>query len=303
MRGFLIVLLLLLNVAYLGHEISQDRQMHRSNSKPPLAVPADAVELMLISELRQPPEPLTPPTGPKPIPAQTTPAGETATAQQTTQHAPIHLVPLEREHTPAPVTEISALAPVSPSSSTPPPGDNTIPSPPACFRYGPMETAMEQRTLVNRLRIHMPESSAVPWSSDAFGRRLLMVFLPVSGGDKTLRQHYHELQQRGIQDIRILTDANPSHPHGQGISLGIFSSRDAVNRRLRTITRLGYAPDIVPYTSRQSQYWTDIRLQNAAIDRAYEGLPSDLNAVPIACDSMQADLNQSETGFLSSPDS
>ena len=71
-----------------------------------------------------------------------------------------------------------------------------------------------------------------------------------------------DLENKGIHDLLVIQRGDLK----QAISLGVFSSQEAVNRRLAEITKQGYQPVVVPRIEATQRYWLRAHLALGAED-------------------------------------
>ncbi len=146
----------------------------------------------------------------------------------------------------------------------------------ACFSFGPFSDNGRAQRLHDWFKTR--DTNARLRQKQADGDQLLWIYLePAAGGEDTMR----ELRARGVRDISLIQSGDLEN----AISLGLFSSQAAVNRRLRELEDKGYQPVVVPYSKERAVYWVDARLVSSetisALDRAF---PSGFNYVPVRCD-------------------
>ena len=90
-----------------------------------------------------------------------------------------------------------------------------------------------------------------------------------------------DLRQQGIRDLQLIRSGDLLN----AVSLGLFSTQAAVNRRLNEIKATGYQPVVVPYSSGNQVYWFDVKIvQNSTyVDDLFTGFPARFNALPVGC--------------------
>ena len=78
-----------------------------------------------------------------------------------------------------------------------------------------------------------------------------------------------DLRERGIRDYRLISRGSLEN----AVSLGLYSSQSAVNKRLSELKQQGYKPIVVPYTNAGQIYWLDIRVASGSdiIEKMYAG--------------------------------
>ncbi|MDZ7735541.1 MAG: SPOR domain-containing protein [Gammaproteobacteria bacterium] len=146
----------------------------------------------------------------------------------------------------------------------------------ACFSFGPFAEAGRAEHLHDWLVER--DGRAGLRQETGGGEQLLWVYLaPETDAEEML----NELQASGIRDVEPYTGGNLEN----AISLGLFSSQAAVNRRLRELQDKGYQPVVIPYNEGRPVYWVDARiLQSDTIEALTRTFPSGLNYLPVQCD-------------------
>src|SRR5690606_32898244 len=92
-------------------------------------------------------------------------------------------------------------------------------------------------------------------------RRLFWVYLAPQSAEQA-RADLEELRRRGIEDIQLVRRAGLEN----AISLGVFSTQAAVNRRLAEIEEQGYQPVVVPRTEATALHFLGVRLARTEDD-------------------------------------
>jgi hypothetical protein len=172
----------------------------------------------------------------------------------------------------APAAAPSGLA-VTPTASTaatepPPAAGEASPAPEpvvargapsgVCVHIGPFAVADEYAPLVKWLT---PRSTTVNVETVTTNKRqLFWVYLEQKSADEA-QARLAELKRKGIRDTLLVNRDG----FRNAISLGVFSSQDAVNRRLAEIERKGYKPVVVPRIET-----TDLRWLNVEFAAGYE---------------------------------
>lgn len=246
------LLLLVVNIAYFGWTLDQRTQETVQAHRSALTVPKAVPRLKLISELDQPPVRKL----------------NTSTRQTDTDE-----------------DGRSQLLATLPEISTQLPESLIVPmrlATDACFSFGPFAEIVQSERLLEwlradgvRARLRRENTAAEP---GAPRRQLLWVYLAPQADARTTLQ---ELREQGIQDVRVIETGELQN----AISLGLFSSQAAVNRRLRELQGKGYQPVVVPYNDEDTVFWVDARIDTAAtIDALIDEFHSGLNYLPVQCD-------------------
>lgn len=146
----------------------------------------------------------------------------------------------------------------------------------ACFSFGPFAEAGRAEHLHDWLVDR--DGRAGLRQETGGGEQLLWVYLAPEADAKEM---LNELQASGIRDVSLIDRSNLEN----AISLGLFSSQAAVNRRLRELQDKGYQPVVIPYNEGRPVYWVDARiLQSDTIEALTRAFPSGLNYLPVQCD-------------------
>jgi len=136
-----------------------------------------------------------------------------------------------------------------------------------CVHIGPFALADEYAPLVKWLT---PRSTTVNVETVTTNKRqLFWVYLEQKSADEA-QARLAELKRKGVRDTLLVNRDGFSN----AISLGVFSSQDAVNRRLAEIERKGYKPVVVPRIET-----TDLRWLNVELATGYENqgqIPAEL---------------------------
>lgn len=94
--------------------------------------------------------------------------------------------------------------------------------------------------------------------------------------EKEAKKKLEELKRKGLKDYYLVSKGDMKN----AISLGLFSSQDAVNRRLVELEREGYHPVVVPQHKITQVYWLDIQ----AVDRqTLPDLPEEIKVIDKDC--------------------
>jgi hypothetical protein len=90
-----------------------------------------------------------------------------------------------------------------------------------------------------------------------------------------------DLQLKGVKDIRLINEGDLSN----AISLGLFSSQAAINRRLNEIKAKRYQSVVIPYSGGNKIHWFDVRVikDSYYVNDLFTGLPARFNALPVDC--------------------
>ena len=100
-------------------------------------------------------------------------------------------------------------------------------------------------------------------------RQLYWIYLePVD--DEQAQQQLQDLQNKGVQDYLLIRRGGLTN----AISLGLFSSLEAVNNRLAEMERQGYTPVVIPRFETRDERW--LRAELGAGFEDYTAVPADV---------------------------
>jgi hypothetical protein len=149
----------------------------------------------------------------------------------------------------------------------------------SCFTYGPLPEERQAAWLGDWFRSRRAEIRSR--TSEDPGRRLFWVYLAPAETLQSAMQVVENLKQRGVRDYRLISKGDL----GNAVSLGLFSSQEAVNARLQELKEKGFQPVVVPYSNVQRFYWIDVRVPAVPeiLDQLFDGYPSRYSSVPVQC--------------------
>lgn len=179
------------------------------------------------------------------------PSGLAVTPTPTAPTAATEPPPAAGEPSPAPGTVAAVETPPEPVVARGAPSG-------VCVHIGPFAVADEYAPLVKWLT---PRSTTVNVETVTTNKRqLFWVYLEQKSADEA-QARLAELKRKGVRDTLLVNRDG----FRNAISLGVFSSQDAVNRRLAEIERKGYKPVVVPRIET-----TDLRWLNVEFAAGYE---------------------------------
>lgn len=289
---WLALILLIANVGFFAW--TYHLRLERTGATRPMPpLPADVPSLALLGELEQMP------------PKRAAAVGEAPVAEGRTGGAAEGIAPAAGDPRTANDARVATTAgPVLPAPYTLPPEgppppplpaplDFTPPRAPSdvCLTIGPFAAPAEYAALEAWLA---PRSTTlVPLVRPAGERRLFWVYLAPQSAEQA-QADLAELERRGVQDFQLVRRAGLEN----AISLGVFSSQDAVNRRLAEITEQGYQPVVVPRIESTPLHFLGVRL--AETGDAPLTLPGDLlgaaSAAEVDCGELAAVLGGAAAG-------
>lgn len=235
--------------AWALHARTQEDLARRAAPQAPAALPRGLPSLRLLSELDAPP-PL------RAVPA--LPPGEGGPA----------------------VAEAPAAAPVPEADETVVVIDTQAATPGSgvCTIAGPFLAVADAQPLRDWLRTRAVR--LLLESREVRARQLYWIYLePID--DATAQERLRDLRAQGVQDYLLIKRADMT----SAISLGLFSSQDAVNRRLAELQEKGYQPVVVPRFETREEHWLRAELAQGYEDPAL--IPDDarggVRLAPIPC--------------------
>ena len=275
------ILLLLGNVVYLGWEIDRDAQLNRMNVSSAIRVPAGTQQLELLNELEKPPETRSH------IKLDNELSMESFNSEPV---LPIALNPNTEQMMESLLTETSMTGMdnefeeysaqeenVFPDTDTEP--FVSAPTETVCYTYGPIpnqeESALLSKWLNERNILYSQRQT------DEQGKQLFWVYLTPRESRAQAEAALKDLKKQGIKDMMLVREGDLLN----AISLGLFSSQAAVNRRLNEIKTKGYQLVVVPYSGGKKIHWFDVSVVKNSyyVNDLFTGFPARFNALPVDC--------------------
>lgn len=246
---------LIANLVYFGREMDRDINAHAHNMSNVIPVPPSATRLSLIREMADPPQKRSTQD------TITTVNGSAAARGPDALHSPA--VGL--------VQDLPDIHPAGPRSQA---------TKSYCFTYGPLPE-QSQATGLNDW-FHSRNVGTQIRHTDGEDRELFWIYLAPQESREGAMEVLQELKSKGVSDYRLIRRGDLVN----AISLGIFSSQSAVNKRLSELQGKGYKPVVVPYSRVKKIYWVDVKLESLSgdIEGIFSGYPSRFNSVPVNCD-------------------
>lgn len=220
---WLFLLLLLTNIFYLGLEIERNSSIYYSEESNKIKIPADAKHLHLISEVN------------------------IHKLKPKIKNENIHNKPLNLS------TKIiinnNKLELELAYKKEQPLLKNT------CYAYGPFYADKELISLLKWLKKNNIKYKQRKINEN--NQEQLRVYLPPKKSREKTEIIISELKEKGIKDLHLIKDNDLLN----AISLGVFSSQGAVNRRLKEIKAKGYNEvAVMPYNKKT--IWLDIYISH-----------------------------------------
>lgn len=267
---WLFLLLLIVNLAYLGWEMDRSAGIERKVKQQQIRIPADTPRLALVSELSNPPEPrdvqtddndnqinpmLSIEMNPNTEKMIDTLLNDSAVMQMDNVFLNDSFDVAEEQ-----VSDVSA--------------DDS-----ACYTYGPIPDSNESALMTNWLNDRGIFFHSRQTRED--GKQLFWVYLAPQKSQKEAEAAMQDLKKQGVNDLRLIQTRDLLN----AISLGLFSSQAAVNRRLNEIQAKGYQTVVIPYSGSNQIHWFYVRIVKSAsyVNELFTGFPARFNAVPVDC--------------------
>lgn len=283
MKWFFIILLVI-NIIYLGWEIDRDARLTRASASSAIKVPAGTQELVLLSEMEKLPETrshikldhelsMANFNSEPVLPVQLNPNTEKmiksllpeTSGSKSTDESDL-LVDTEDLS----LQDLSAATSIATLDKT------------VCYRYGPIPNQEESELLSKWLNER--DISYKQRQTDEQGKQLFWVYLAPRDSRAQAEAAMKDLKQKGIKDMRLIQEGDLLN----AISLGLFSSQASVNRRLNEIKAKGYQSVVVPYSGGKKIHWFDVSIikNSNYVNDLFTGFPSRFNALPVDCNAI-----------------
>lgn len=279
------ILLLLANVVYLGWEIDRDTRLNRVNVSSAIKVPAGTQELILLNELEKLPETRSHIKLDNELSADnfnSEPVLPIALNPNTEQMmktllTDMSLSALDNGAEQDNISEENSFSELLPTPYTEP--SVSLPAKTVCYTYGPIpneeESGLLSKWLDERDILYNQRQT------DEHGKQLFWVYLAPQESREQAEAAMKDLKQKGVKDLRLVRGGDLLN----AISLGLFSSQAAVNRRLNEIKTKGYQSVVVPYYGGKKLHWFDVSIvQNSNyVNDLFTGFPARFKALPVDC--------------------
>lgn len=249
MRNFVLALLVA-NAAFFSWRYNEQVEAKIRAAKPVVPLSSNTPTLKLVNELDElPPLRAATPTPPATRPAAATSPAPTVPAAETPDIASAPVAPAPEQ----PAASVAASSTGAPSG--------------VCVHIGPFPTTADYTKLQQWLSPRTTALALETTSSDK--RQLFWVYLEPSSATEA-QQKIADLERQGVSDYLLINRNGLKN----AISLGVFSSQDAVNRRLTEMTKKGYKPLVVPRIETTDMHWLNAEFATGYEDR--DAIPKDL---------------------------
>ena len=278
------ILLLICNVVYLGWELDRDSRVYHSSLSGAIKIPAGTQRLSMISELSAPPGKRSQSGTDEEI---------SASSFNSEPVLPIELNPNTEQMIDTLLTD-SSMIKMDEGMGIFENGEGHAETEPlfpekektVCYTYGPIpddkESALLSDWLSDRGIQHEQRQT------DEKGRQMFWVYLAPQETQAQAEAALKDLKQKGVSDLHLIRSGDLLN----AVSLGLFSSQSAVNRRLNEIKAKGYQSVVVPYSGGKKIHWFDVSIvQNSSyVNELFTGFPARFNAVPVNCNEIAMQL-------------
>lgn len=275
---WLFILLLLVNVVYLGWEMDRDVQLQNANVATAIKVPAGTQKLVLLNELDKLPDTRSH------IKLDNELTMENYNSEPV---MPIELNPNTEQIMDSLLTE-TTISKYSDESSLNEDMYSEIesdlqaksgPESTVCYTYGPIPNQQESDLLSKWL-----DDRGITYKerrTNKQGKQLFWVYLAPRESREEAVADIKDLKQKGVKDILLVREGDLLN----AVSLGLFSSQAAVNRRLNEIKTKGYQSIVVPYSGNNMIHWFDVTVIQSSdyVNELFSGFPARFKALPVNC--------------------
>ena len=251
---WLFILLLLSNVLYLGWEIDRETKIGIRKTSSVMSIPSTAKKLQLINEMESLPE------------------LRTRESQIDDRQSFIEL-DMELTTNQELVAELPEILVND--------ADDFI-STDFCFRYGPIPDEEIVRGLYDWFRSRSALAQ-IQYTEEQSSQMFWVYLAPQQSREGALAV-MQEMKTLGLGDYRLINRGDLEN----AISFGLYSSREAVNSRLRELNDKGFVPVVVPYSDVNKIFWLDIQLTNTstALEEMINGFPARYDSIPVNCNNI-----------------
>jgi len=282
---WLFIVFLLVNVCYFGWELDRQTRIEVSNSVRSFNVPDDVQKLELLGESLESSDSIT----------SAEDADETGKEDEhefsNVEESPLQNIAsmMDQGNVMIGKKVLDELAPSLPDFSTNINqgfDDKKI----LCVSFGPFAEKGQADELSNWLQ--EKEIQTKQRGEGGKQDQYFWIYLSARESEDEAMAAIEDLKGKGVKDFKLINKGNLQN----AISLGLFSTQSAVNKRLNELKNIGYQPIIVPYHQNDSIIWVDARVdtqgagQENILSEFINGYPSRFNSVPVQCEDIFATL-------------
>ncbi len=286
MKWFFIIFLIL-NICYFGWELDRQTRIEVSNMVRPFNVPAGVQRLELLGESENNPDvtPAVVTTTPGEIVNENKGAGEDQSSD--IEDSPLQNivsmmdqgnVMIEKKI----LDELVSSLPEFATNHVQETEQEKI----LCVSFGPFTESHQAGELSNWLKEY--EIQTKQRTEGDTEDQYFWIYLSPSETKDEAKAAIADLKGKGVQDYRLINKGNLQN----AISLGLFSTQSAVNRRLNELKNIGYQPIMVPYHKTELIIWVDAKVDTKDITEGniltefINGYPSQFNSIPVKCEDL-----------------
>ncbi|MEE9574647.1 MAG: SPOR domain-containing protein [Gammaproteobacteria bacterium] len=286
MKWFFIIFLIL-NICYFGWELDRQTRIEVSNMVRPFNVPAGVQRLELLGESENNPDvtPAVVTTTPGEIVNENKGAGEDQSSD--IEDSPLQNivsmmdqgnVMIEKKI----LDELVSSLPEFATNHVQETEQEKI----LCVSFGPFTESHQAGELSNWLKEY--EIQTKQRTEGDTEDQYFWIYLSPSETKDEAKAAIADLKGKGVQDYRLINKGNLQN----AISLGLFSTQSAVNRRLNELKNIGYQPIMVPYHKPDLIIWVDAKVDTKDITEGniltefINGYPSQFNSIPVKCEDL-----------------
>ncbi|MEE8321094.1 MAG: hypothetical protein V3R68_04550 [Gammaproteobacteria bacterium] len=277
---WIFILLLLCNILYFGWELDRQTKITINNSSTAIAIPGGTEKLKLLSELGEGDTLAVKIAKPEvPQPDVSSPEGKSVQEGDAGQAEAQMMAARDSDASETGSGSKSELLKSLPELNVSNLTKGLDQGEELCFTYGPLPDGDESDRLADWFRTrHLWVNQR---QTDEKGRQLFWVYLTPRNTKANAVAAFMDLKNKGVSDLFLIKKGGLVN----AISLGLFSTQVAVNKRLSEITGKGYKPVVVPHYGGKKIHWLDIRINQKkhVLNEVFESLPARYNSVPVKC--------------------
>lgn len=292
---WLFIIFLLLNVCYFGWELDRQTRIEVSNSVRSFTVPANVQKLVLLKELENLPG-STPAILSSAADENTNVNGNEIKGEGTVEEEvefpdekdlPIQNIISMMDQGDVMIEKkiieelLGNLLEFTTNHTQEPEEERML-----CVSFGPFAESYQAGELSNWLKENEIQTKQ---RTESDGKdQLFWIYLSPGESKDEAMAAIADLKGKGVRDYKLINKGNLQN----AISLGLFSSQSAVNRRLNELKKIGYQPIMVPYHKTELIIWVDAKVdtkdntEGNILTEFINGYPSRFNSIPVKCEDL-----------------
>lgn len=284
---WLFIIFLLLNVGYFGWELDRQTRIEVSNTVRPFNVPADVQKLELLWESGTRHKPATAVISSKLAGKEDEINGMEKGQSSIIEDSPLQNIVSMMEQGNVMIEKkvidelVSNLHEFSTDYVQETEQDKIL-----CVSFGPFAESNQAGELSNWLKENKFQTKQRTEGSTK--DKYFWIYLSPGESEGEAMAAIEDLKGKGVQDYKLINKGNLQN----AISLGLFSSQSAVNRRLKELENIGYQPIMVPYHKTETITWVDAMVdtkndtEGNILTEFFNGYPSRFNSIPVKCEDL-----------------